>query len=42
LLLLHAGFDLPHQNAFQTLAGVEAGTGMAVMAVNVLSWLWGI
>ena len=23
------------------LAGVAAGTGIAVMAVNVLSWLWG-
>jgi len=24
-----------------TLAGVVAGTGIAVLAVNVLNWLWG-
>jgi hypothetical protein len=23
-------------------AGVAAGTGIAVLAVNVLSWLWGV
>jgi len=26
----------------ETLAGVAAGTGIAVLAANVLSWLWGI
>jgi type IV secretory pathway VirB2 component (pilin) len=26
----------------RALAGVVAGTGIAVMAVNVLNWLWGI
>jgi hypothetical protein len=26
----------------QALAGVAAGTGIAVLAVNVLSWLWGV
>jgi DNA-binding transcriptional LysR family regulator len=26
----------------KTLAGVAAGSGIAVMAANVLSWLWGI
>ena len=25
----------------KALAGVAAGTGIAVMAANVLSWLWG-
>ena len=24
------------------LAGVAAGTGIAVLATNVLAWLWGI
>ena len=28
--------------AKKTLAGVAAGTGIAVLAANVLSWLWGI
>src|SRR5271157_5697967 len=26
----------------KTLAGVAAGTGIAVMATNVLTWLWGV
>jgi hypothetical protein len=26
----------------KTLAGVAAGTGIAVLATNVLTWLWGI
>ena len=28
--------------AKRTLAGVVAGTGIAVLAANVLSWLWGV
>jgi type IV secretory pathway VirB2 component (pilin) len=28
--------------AKKTLGGVVAGTGIAVLAVNVLSWLWGV
>jgi len=28
--------------AKKTLAGVAAGTGVAVLATNVLSWLWGM
>jgi transposase InsO family protein len=27
--------------AKKTLTGVAAGTGIAVMATNVLTWLWG-
>jgi len=27
--------------AKKTLAGVAAGTGIAVMATNILTWLWG-
>jgi type IV secretion system protein VirB2 len=30
----------PH--LFKTLAGVAAGTGIAVLATNVLTWLWGV
>lgn len=38
------GYQFAHgePGAKKTLAGVAAGTGIAVMAVNVLSWLWGI
>ena len=28
--------------AKKTLAGVAAGTGIAVLATNVLTWLWGV
>ena len=28
--------------AKKALAGVAVGTGIAVLAVNVLSWLWGV
>ena len=30
------------QRARQALAGVAAETGIAVLSVNVLSWLWGV
>jgi len=36
------GFAHGEPGAKQALAGVAAGTGLAVMAVNVLSWLWGV
>ena len=38
------GYAFAHgePGAKKTLAGVAAGTGIAVMAVNVLSWLWGV
>jgi len=26
----------------KALAGVAAGTGIAVLAANVLTWLWGV
>src|ERR1700678_1612602 len=37
-----AGYGFPHGDpgAKKALAGVAAGTGIAVMAVNVLTWLW--
>jgi type IV secretory pathway VirB2 component (pilin) len=36
------GFAHGEPGAKKALAGVAAGTGNAVMAVNVLSWLWGV
>ena len=36
------GFAHGEPGAKKTLAGVAAGTGIAVLAVNVLSWLWGV
>jgi type IV secretory pathway VirB2 component (pilin) len=36
------GFAHGEPDAKKALAGVAAGTGIAVMAVNVLSWLWGV
>jgi type IV secretion system protein VirB2 len=36
------GFAHGGPSAKKALAGVAAGTGIAVLAVNVLSWLWGV
>ncbi|HXO35142.1 MAG TPA: TrbC/VirB2 family protein [Candidatus Acidoferrales bacterium] len=38
------GYSFAHgePGAKRALAGVAAGTGIAVLAVNVLSWLWGV
>jgi type IV secretory pathway VirB2 component (pilin) len=36
------GFAHGEPGAKKPLAGVAAGTGIAVLAVNVLSWLWGV
>jgi type IV secretory pathway VirB2 component (pilin) len=36
------GFAHGEPGAKKALAGVAAGTGIAVMAANVLSWLWGV
>jgi len=36
------GFAHGEPGAKKALAGGAAGTGIAVMAVNVLSWLWGV
>jgi type IV secretory pathway VirB2 component (pilin) len=38
------GFGFAHgePGAKKALAGVAAGTGIAVLAVNILSWLWGV
>ena len=36
------GFAHGEPGAKKALAGVAAGTGSAVLAVNVLTWLWGV
>ena len=36
------GFAHGEPGAKKAPAGVDAGTGIAVMAANVLSWLWGV
>jgi type IV secretion system protein VirB2 len=36
------GFAHGEPGAKKAHAGVAAGTGIAVLAVNVLSWLWGV
>jgi type IV secretory pathway VirB2 component (pilin) len=38
------GYAFAHgePGAKKTLAGVAAGSGIAFMAVNVLTWLWGV
>ncbi len=36
------GFAHGEPGAKRALAGVADGTGIAVLAVNVLSWLWGV
>ena len=36
------GFAHGEPGAKKALASVAAGTGIAVLAVNVLSWLWGV
>ncbi len=44
IAIVIGGYQFAHgePGAKKTFAGVAAGTGIAVMAVNVLSWLWGI
>jgi type IV secretory pathway VirB2 component (pilin) len=36
------GFAHGEPGAKKALAGVAAGTGIAVLAANVLTWLWGV
>jgi type IV secretion system protein VirB2 len=36
------GFAHGEPGAKKALAGVAAGTGIAVLAVSVLTWLWGV
>src|SRR6185437_16877245 len=44
IAIVIGGYQFAHgePGSKRALAGVAAGTGIAVLAVNVLSWLWGI
>lgn len=44
IAIVIGGYEFAHgePGAKKTLAGVAAGTGVAVLATNVLSWLWGM
>jgi type IV secretion system protein VirB2 len=44
IAIVIGGYEFAHGSpgAKKTLGAVAAGTGIAVMAVNVLNWLWGI
>lgn len=43
IAIVIGGYQFAHgePGAKKALAGVAAGTGIAVLATNVLSWLWG-
>ena len=44
IAIVGGGYQFAHgePGAKKTLAGVAAGTGIAVLATNVLTWLWGV
>ncbi|SRR6266511_1868121 len=44
IAIVIGGYQFAHgePGGKKALAGVAAGTGIAVLATNVLSWLWGI
>lgn len=44
IAIVIGGYQFAHgeAGAKRNLAGIVAGTGIAVLAANVLSWLWGI
>lgn len=44
IAIVVGGYEFAHgePGAKKTLAGVAAGTGIAVLATNILAWLWGI
>ena len=44
IAIVVGGYQFAHgePGSKKALAGVAAGTGIAVLATNVLSWLWGI
>jgi len=43
IAIVIGGYTFAHgePGAKKTLAGVAAGTGIAIMATNILTWLWG-
>ncbi len=44
IAIVVGGYEFAHgePGAKKTLAGVAAGSGIAVLATNILAWLWGI
>lgn len=44
IAIVIGGYTFAHgePGAKKNLAGVAAGTGIAVLATNILSWLWGM
>ena len=44
IAIVIGGYQFAHgePGAKKTLAGVAAGTGIAMLATNVLTWLWGV
>lgn len=44
IAIVIGGYQFAHgePGAKKALAGVAAGTGIAVLATNVLTWLWGV
>jgi len=44
IAIVIGGYSFAHgePGAKKALAGVAVGTGIAVLAANVLSWLWGV
>jgi type IV secretion system protein VirB2 len=44
IAIVVGGYQFAHgePGAKKALGGIAAGTGIAVLATNVLSWLWGI
>jgi type IV secretory pathway VirB2 component (pilin) len=44
IAIVVGGYQFAHgePGAKRALAGIVAGTGIAVLATNVLSWLWGM
>ena len=44
IAIVVGGYQFAHgePGAKRNLAGIAAGSGIAVLATNVLSWLWGI
>jgi type IV secretion system protein VirB2 len=44
IAIVVGGYQFAHgePGAKRSLAAIAAGTGIAVLATNVLSWLWGI
>jgi len=44
IAIVIGGYQFAHgePGAKKALGGIAAGTGIAVLAVNVLNWLWGI